>query len=79
MSANIVIDDDDLMDRAMRVSGCKTRRETVEMALLLLASVKCQEKPSGKGSALGRLSRFRGCLPKNSDKELFKDRDEWDR
>lgn len=43
MRTNIVIDDD-LMNRAMRASGAKTKRETVEAALRLLVRLKAQER-----------------------------------
>ena len=42
MRTNIVIDDD-LMNRAMRASGARTKRETVEAALRLLVRLKAQE------------------------------------
>lgn len=35
MRTNVVIDDQ-LMEQAMRASGCKTKRETIEAALTLL-------------------------------------------
>jgi Arc/MetJ family transcription regulator len=41
MRTNIVIDDE-LMDRALRVSGLPTKRATVEEALRLLIAVKSQ-------------------------------------
>jgi Arc/MetJ family transcription regulator len=43
MRTNIEIDDE-LMDRAMTLSGHKTKRETVEAALELLVRLKSQEK-----------------------------------
>jgi Arc/MetJ family transcription regulator len=43
MRTNIVIDDD-LMKRAMRASGAKTKREAVEAALRLMVQLKQQEK-----------------------------------
>ena len=43
MRTNIVIDDR-LMSEAMRVSGTKTKRETVEQGLKLLVAVKRQER-----------------------------------
>ncbi len=43
MRTNIVIDDD-LMKRAMRASGAKTKREAVESGLRLLLKVKEQSK-----------------------------------
>ena len=41
MRTNIVIDDD-LMDRAMRATGAKTKRETVELGLTSLIRLKEQ-------------------------------------
>jgi Arc/MetJ family transcription regulator len=43
MRTNIVIDDD-LMRRAMRASGAKTKREAVESGLRLLLNLKQQSK-----------------------------------
>ncbi len=43
MRTNIVIDDD-LMKRAMRASGAKTKREAVEAALRLMVSIRQQEQ-----------------------------------
>jgi Arc/MetJ family transcription regulator len=43
MRTNIVIDDA-LMKEAMRTSGAKTKRETVETALRLMVRMKAQEK-----------------------------------
>ena len=51
MRTNIVIDDR-LMRAAMRASGTKTKRETVEHGLKLLVALKRQE----------RIRRFRGKL-----------------
>ncbi len=42
MRTNIVIDDD-LMKRAMRASGAKTKREAVERSLELMVRLKAQE------------------------------------
>lgn len=42
MRTNIEIDDD-LMERAMRASGRRTKRETVEEALELLVRLRSQE------------------------------------
>jgi Arc/MetJ family transcription regulator len=42
MRTNIVIDDD-LMKRAMRASGARTKRQTVEAALRLLVRLKAEE------------------------------------
>jgi Arc/MetJ family transcription regulator len=43
MRTNIVIDDE-LMRQAMRASGARTKRETVEAALRLLVKLKAQER-----------------------------------
>lgn len=43
MRTNIEIEDD-LMAKAMRLSGYRTKRETVEAALLLLVRLKSQEQ-----------------------------------
>jgi len=43
MRTNIVIDDD-LMKRAMRASGAKTKRETVERSLELMVRLAEQAK-----------------------------------
>ena len=43
MRTNIEIDDE-LMAKAMTLSGCQTKRETVEAALALLVRLKSQEK-----------------------------------
>jgi len=43
MRTNIVIDDR-LMSEALKVSGCKTKKEAVEQALKLLIIMKKQEK-----------------------------------
>ena len=42
MRTNIVIDDD-LLERAMRVTGAKTKREVVELGLASLIRLKGQE------------------------------------
>lgn len=42
MRTNIVIDDE-LMDDALEVTGLKTKREAVELALKLLIKLKRQE------------------------------------
>ncbi|MGH8513311.1 MAG: type II toxin-antitoxin system VapB family antitoxin [Gammaproteobacteria bacterium] len=42
MRTNIVIDDD-LMQRALKLSGLKTKREAVETGLALLVKLKEQE------------------------------------
>ena len=51
MRTNIIIDDR-LMSEAMRASGTKTKRQTVERGLKLLVALKRQE----------RIRRFRGKL-----------------
>jgi len=43
MRTNIIIDDD-LMNKALKVSGTKTKRATVEKALKLLIRIKNQQK-----------------------------------
>ena len=43
MRTNIVIDDD-LLQRAMRVTGAKTKREVVELGLASLIRLKEQER-----------------------------------
>ena len=43
MRTNIIIDDN-LMAKAINVSGCKTKKETVEEALKLLITMKNQAK-----------------------------------
>ena len=43
MRTNIVIDDD-LMNRAMRATGARTKRETVELGLASLIRLKEQEE-----------------------------------
>ncbi len=43
MRTNIVIDDE-LMKRAMRASGAKTKREAVEAGLRLLVTIRQQSK-----------------------------------
>jgi Arc/MetJ family transcription regulator len=56
MRTNIVIDDR-LMREAMRASGARTKRETVEHGLRLLVALKRQE----------RIRRFRGKLKWEGD------------
>lgn len=46
MRTNIVIDDE-LMNDAMRLTGAKTKREAVELALKSLIAIKKQEKIKG--------------------------------
>jgi len=61
MRTNVVIDDD-LMERAMRATGAKTKRQTVEMGLASLIRLKEQEeirKLRGKLRWTGDLERMR--------------------
>lgn len=61
MRTNIVIDDD-LMARAMRAAGTKTKRETVEMGLASLIQLKEQaniRQLRGKLSWTGDLEQMR--------------------
>ena len=61
MRTNIVIDDD-LMTRAMRAAGAKTKRETVEMGLASLIQFKEQadiRQLRGKLSWTGDLEQMR--------------------
>ena len=61
MRTNIVIDDD-LMQRAMRATGAKTKRETVEMGLASLIRLKEQQdirNLRGKLSWTGDLEQMR--------------------
>jgi Arc/MetJ family transcription regulator len=51
MRTNIVIDDD-LMEDALKLTGLKTKKETVELGLKTLIRLKKQEK----------IRRFRGKL-----------------
>ena len=46
MRTNIVIDDG-LLDRAMRATGAKTKREVVELGLAALVRLKEQEEIRG--------------------------------
>lgn len=46
MRTNIVIDDD-LLERAMRATGAKTKREVVELGLAALVRLKEQEEIRG--------------------------------
>ena len=46
MRTNIVIDDG-LLDRAMRATGAKTKREVVELGLATLVRLKEQEELRG--------------------------------
>ena len=43
MRTNVVIDDH-LMSRAMRLSGCRTKRSAIELGLRLLVQVNGQKK-----------------------------------
>jgi len=52
MRTNIEIDDE-LMTKAMTLSGHKTKRETVEAALALLVRLKSQEKIRAARGKLG--------------------------
>ena len=61
MRTNIVIDDR-LMSEAMRVSGTKTKRETVEHGLKLLVALTRQE----------RIRRFRGKLRWEGDLDAMR-------
>ena len=61
MRTNIVIDDD-LMRRAMRASGARTKREAVETALRLMVGLKQQE----------RLRRLRGKLKWEGDLDAMR-------
>ncbi|WP_375578222.1 type II toxin-antitoxin system VapB family antitoxin [Marivirga tractuosa] len=56
MRTNIVIDDE-IMQRAMKLSGCTTKKSTVEAALELMIRLKEQEK----------LKSFRGKLKWEGD------------
>ena len=61
MRTNIVIDDQ-LMKRAMRVSGTTTKRETVERGLELIVRLEEQERAirslRGQGSLGGRSESY---------------------
>ncbi len=64
MRTNIVIDDR-LMNKAMKLAGTRTKRETVEEGLRLLVRLKQQEK----------LRQFRGKLRWEGDlEEMRRDR-----
>lgn len=43
MRTNVVIDDK-LMNRALRSSGCRTKKATIEMGLQLLVQINSQKK-----------------------------------
>jgi Arc/MetJ family transcription regulator len=61
MRTNIVIDDQ-LMERALALSGHQTKRETVEEGLRLLVRIKEQE----------RLRSARGRLPWDGDLDAMR-------
>ena len=44
MRTNVVIDDKELMSRALRSSGCRTKRAAIESGLKLLVQVNSQKK-----------------------------------
>jgi Arc/MetJ family transcription regulator len=58
MRTNVVIDDQ-LMSRALRSSGCRTKRSTIETGLRLLVQVNSQKK----------LRTLRGKITWNGDLE----------
>ncbi len=61
MRTNIVIDDN-LLERAMRATGAKTKREAVERGLASLVRLKAQEEIRGLRGRLrwtGDLDRMR--------------------
>jgi Arc/MetJ family transcription regulator len=61
MRTNIVIDDA-LMAEAMRASGAKTKRETVELGLKTLLRLRRQED----------IRRYRGKLPWSGDLDAMR-------
>lgn len=61
MRTNIVIDNE-LMDRALRLTGLKTKREVVELALQTLLRLRQQEQ----------VKRFRGKLNWQGDLEAMR-------
>lgn len=61
MRTNIVIDDE-LMDKTLRATGLKTKREVVELGLRTLLRLKRQEM----------IRRFRGKLPWEGDLEAMR-------
>jgi len=61
MRTNIVIDDA-LMAAAMRASGAKTKRETVELGLKTLLRLRRQED----------IRRYRGKLPWSGDLDAMR-------
>jgi Arc/MetJ family transcription regulator len=56
MRTNVVLDDS-LMKTALRLSGCRTKKKTIEEGLKLLIQVKRQR----------RIKDFRGKLPWTED------------
>ena len=61
MRTNVVIDDE-LMSRALRASGCRTKRAAIESGLRLLVQVNSQKKLrslKGKISWEGNLEEMR--------------------
>jgi Arc/MetJ family transcription regulator len=75
MRTNIAIDDE-FVREAMRLSGCKTERETVETALRLLLQT---ERQQAAGGAVERLAAFRGVLGGDAAEQLAAEREDWDR
>lgn len=61
MRTNIVIDDQ-LMERALRLTGLKTKREVVELALQTLLQLRQQEQ----------VKQFRGKLDWQGDLEAMR-------
>ena len=61
MRTNIVIDDE-LMDKALKATGSKTKREAVELGLKTLIRLKKQEE----------ISAFRGRLRWEGDLEAMR-------
>lgn len=61
MRTNVVIDDD-LMNSALKLSGLKTKKATIEEGLRLLVEIKRQSKVKafrGKLSWMGNLDEIR--------------------
>jgi len=61
MRTNVVIDDD-LMESALRASGIRTKKDTIEEGLKLLVQLKAQEKIKGLRGKLrwsGNLHKMR--------------------
>ena len=61
MRTNIVIDDE-LMNSSRHISGCKTKKKTIESALKLLISVKSQSF----------IKKYRGKLKWDGDLESMR-------